>query len=139
MSNAAPPTSDAHGLTHAGGVVTRVRDGDTLVLLVRARPAPHDWVLPKGHIEPGEVPETAARREVREEAGVDGEIVRYVGRIDFTKDHEDVRAGYFLMRYAGEVPASEHREKRWCTFDDALSMVRFDDTGALLRRARDGT
>lgn len=42
-----------------------------LVILVRAKnPAfPNDWVLPKGHIEPGESALQAAEREAKEETG----------------------------------------------------------------------
>ena len=73
-------------LTHAGGVVYRGDGAARRVLLVRAKPAPHDWVLPKGHLERGETPEETARREVREEAGVDAEPLRYAGTIEFDTD-----------------------------------------------------
>ena len=43
-------------------------------LLVQASRPPHEWVLPKGHIEFPETPETAAHREVREESGVEAEV-----------------------------------------------------------------
>src|SRR5262249_34680460 len=87
-------------LTHAGGGGRRKKNGATLVLLVRAKPAPHDWVLPKGHIEKGESPDEAAVREVREEAGVEATVVRYAGLIEFDSPKgEHVRAGYFLMEF----------------------------------------
>ena len=49
----------------AGGVVF---DADRRVLLIRQRDG--SWVFPKGHVDPGEDPLTAALREVEEEAGV---------------------------------------------------------------------
>ncbi|MCC6487400.1 MAG: NUDIX domain-containing protein [Candidatus Hydrogenedentes bacterium] len=52
----------------AGGVVLRAELGQTLVALVTERGHP-DYVLPKGHLEPGESPLDAAHREVGEEAG----------------------------------------------------------------------
>lgn len=47
----------------------RVTDGRAHVALVRERNKP-GYVLPKGHVEPGESLETAARREIEEEAGL---------------------------------------------------------------------
>jgi len=123
-------------LTHAGGIVVR-GDADRRILLVRATPAPHDWVLPKGHIERGETPEETARREVREEAGVDAEPVRYVGTLEFdTPNGKHVRSAFFLMRFVRSVPPHEPREVRWATIDDALRLVEFDDTRALIEAAR---
>ena len=123
-------------LTHAGGVVFR-GDADRRVLLVRAKPAPHDWVLPKGHIERGETAETTARREVIEEAGVDAEPLRYAGTVEFvTPAGKHVRAAFFLMRFVRNVPQHERREIRWTTIDEAKRLVQFDDTRALIEQAR---
>ena len=37
------------------------------------------WVLPKGTVEPGETYRQTALREVREESGATGSIIKYVG------------------------------------------------------------
>lgn len=54
----------------AGGVVVR-ESGEWLMMRRWSR-----WDLPKGHVEPGESYEECAVREIKEETGVDGEIVR---------------------------------------------------------------
>jgi 8-oxo-dGTP pyrophosphatase MutT (NUDIX family) len=122
-------------LTHAGGVVRSVINGESLVLLVRASRAPHDWVLPKGHIEAGETPDETARREVREEAGVDAVVVAAIGDVSFVYRSTPVCVRYFLMDSKGEAPALEQRETRWCSFADAERLLLFDNARDILRRA----
>src|SRR3954466_8510014 len=84
--------------THAGGVVIEGSGTDVRVLLVRGSRAPYPWVLPKGHIERGETPEDAARREVQEEAGVDAEVSRDLGTVSFIVRGNRVVVQYFAMR-----------------------------------------
>jgi 8-oxo-dGTP pyrophosphatase MutT (NUDIX family) len=123
-------------LSHAGGVVHRDEGGPPEVLLVRARREPHEWVLPKGHIESGETAAQAAQREVREEAGVEAEPIRFLGDFEFTAaDGEGVHVGYFLMRFLQRVPPEENRELRWCSFTEAVTLTPFENAREILRVA----
>lgn len=55
-------------------------DADDRVLLIRAEwDRQSRWFTPGGRIEPGESPEEAARRELLEETGVDGRMLRWEG------------------------------------------------------------
>jgi 8-oxo-dGTP pyrophosphatase MutT (NUDIX family) len=129
----------SQGLTHAGGVVRRDGADGATFLLVRARRFPFDWVLPKGHIERGETPEQTACREVCEEAGIDAEIDRAVGDLNFRARGRSVHVRYFAMRYRSKVTAAEEREVRWCSLSEAVELLEFDDARELVRRtARDG-
>ena len=56
--------------THAGGICLRAGSAGPEVLCVRpSAPGEDVWLLPKGHIEPGEDAPEAGVREVAEEAG----------------------------------------------------------------------
>src|SRR5947208_6612725 len=44
--------------------------------------------LPKGLVDPGEKPEQTAIREVREETGVTGSVIRKLGDIKYTRSEE---------------------------------------------------
>ena len=79
----------------AGGVVVR---GDEVVVIVPTRRAfdgSRVLALPKGHIDPGETPLTAAEREVREETGIEAEAVRELGE-----------ARYWYRRDGKTIPKS---------------------------------
>lgn len=123
-------------LTHAGGVVYRAENGASTVLLVRAKPSPHEWVLPKGHIEHGETPVEAATREVREEASVDASPEHYLGDVAFRAPKgERVQVAFYLMRFDRALPRQEPREVIWCTVSEALRLTPFDTLRTILRAA----
>ncbi|WP_435887476.1 NUDIX hydrolase [Streptomyces nigra] len=68
-----------------------VMDEDRRVLLVRRsvkeRFLPRVWGVPCGKLEPGERPEDGALRELKEETGLLGEVVRKVGESSFLSDY----------------------------------------------------
>ena len=100
----------------AGGVVwRRIPSGDVEVLLVH-RPRYDDWSLPKGKLHDGESHRDAARREVREETGLECTLhdelreVRYRDRAGQLK-----RVRYWSMEPVGGAfePNDEVDEARW--------------------------
>jgi 8-oxo-dGTP pyrophosphatase MutT (NUDIX family) len=136
MSSTSVPSTEAGHLSHAGGVVFRQAGNGVRVLLVRARPEPHDWVIPKGHIEPGETPEDCARREIREEAGVDCEPVTFLGFDEFvTPGGEPVNAAFFLLRYLDDVKPAEDRARIWLPLSEASGLLSFDGARRIISAA----
>jgi 8-oxo-dGTP pyrophosphatase MutT (NUDIX family) len=122
--------------THSGGVVWRGGRRAPEILLVRAKPTPHDWVLPKGHLERGEMPHECARREVREEAGVDADPIAFVGDDTFTTPAgKRVHAAFFVLKFVDLVQADEEREVRWCSLPEALALLRFEGARRIIRAA----
>jgi bis(5'-nucleosidyl)-tetraphosphatase len=114
----------------AGVVVVRQERGEWRVLLLRAY---NYWDCPKGLVEPGETPLATARREVREETGLEelehrwGEV--FVETEPYSKNK--VARYYLAVSRQGDVklPVSEelgrpeHHEFRWLGFEDARQRV----------------
>lgn len=131
----------------AGGVVFRIRDGggfDVALILTHER----RWQLPKGWIDPGESPEQTAVREVREEAGVNAEIVGPLGDIEYqyvsTYDAEPARVRkrvhMFLLRYVSgstDDHDDEVFEARWVEIDEAEHVLAFNDEQRMVAKARE--
>ncbi len=117
----------------AGGVI--IRDG--AVLLVH-REVYGDWAFPKGKLDPGEDWQTAAIREVEEEAGLVCEIVGNAGRtfyVDGNGRNKEVR--YFRMRSDGEARAQNEIDAvRWVPIDEALTLLSYSRDRELLSRLR---
>ena len=86
----------------------RNRDSQVVYLVVSSSDGAN-WVLPKGHIDPGETPEMAALRELAEEAGVVGEIVAQLSAKHFRKADKELDVQYFLIRATSETARTDGR------------------------------
>ena len=113
-------------LTHAGAVVFRKRD-DRVRFLVVSSSDSLNWVLPKGHIDPGETPEIAALRELEEEAGIVGEIVAPLSARQFIKSGKESAVKFFLVREIGATESNEDRTVRWEEEAAAQQLLTFDE------------
>lgn len=128
----------------AGGVVFRMDAGQPLYLLIRD--SYQNWGFPKGHIERGEQPDEAARREVCEETGLAGLAIR--GAIDtidwffrFRGQLIHKRCQFFLMESVEATTSPQQNEGitacRWIAFEEAESLVSYANAREVLRRAHD--
>jgi 8-oxo-dGTP pyrophosphatase MutT (NUDIX family) len=129
--------------TSAGGFVLDRSGPDPQVALIarRDRRGRLVWSLPKGHIEEGETPETAAVREVLEETGITGRIVAPLGTIDFwfmadeRRVHKTVH--HFLLEAQDVVLSdadAEVTEVAWVPLSDLAARLRYADERRLVDR-----
>jgi 8-oxo-dGTP pyrophosphatase MutT (NUDIX family) len=135
MSQSRPSRSGGKPLTHAGGVVHRQRGGATEFLLVTARRNPGDWVIPKGHIEPGETPENAAVREVKEETGVVAKIEASLGDVELVIKGEQLSIRHYLMKFIAQDRSIEDRRTEWLEGPAALRRLTFESSRRVLEAA----
>lgn len=133
--------SRVRNATAAGGVVVR-GSADQLEVVLTGRESDRTWVFPKGTPDDGETTEETALREVREETGLDVEIVRPIGSTEYwfavpgERVHKQVH--FFLMHaVGGDVSRHDHEydHVRWVPADEARRLLSFDTYRDVLDRA----
>jgi 8-oxo-dGTP pyrophosphatase MutT (NUDIX family) len=116
----------------AGGLCVRRMRGRDYVAAIRIKGG-RVLALPKGNIDPGESAAEAAIREVREEAGVDGELVEKLGDVKYwyvrrTGDRVFKIVSFFLLRYlSGSVEDHDHEvdSAEWVLLEDAPRLLEY--------------
>jgi 8-oxo-dGTP pyrophosphatase MutT (NUDIX family) len=126
----------------AGGVIYRHNGGGFEVALI-ATNAGRRWGLPKGHVRRGEAAEAAAAREIAEETGLQGDVLRHLATIEYwfragpTRIHKYV--DFFLLRYTGGALVPQQAEvddARWFPLAEALQLASFDRERDVLEQVR---
>ncbi|CAH2214842.1 MULTISPECIES: NUDIX hydrolase [Tepidibacter] len=126
----------------AGGVVLF---GNAILLL---RKYNGDWVLPKGKVEKNEEKDEAALREVLEESGVKGEIVKYLGEIHYTfKENWDENKTvhktvfWYLMKAKtmNTIPQREEGfvDAKFIHINRVVDLAKYDDEKEIIKVALD--
>jgi len=131
----------------AGGVAFRWKDSAPEIAIVSVKPKLR-WQLPKGIVDSGESPQVTAVREVREEAGVETDLLKLIETIEYwyrsVKYGKPVRfhkfVHFYLLQYRrGEVTDHDHEveEARWVSFDEAIQMLDFKSEREVAEKARE--
>lgn len=129
--------------TSAGGIVVRCSDDGPRVLLIHD--AHGNWGFPKGHVDAGEGPEAAARREIAEETAVDSLRVHApVGTLDWyfrTRGRLIHKYCHFFLFSTNQEATHPERGEgiracRWFGLDEAERTLTHGNARALLRKSR---
>lgn len=131
----------------SGGVAFRWQDSKPEIAIVSVKPSLR-WQLPKGIVDQSESPEVTAVREVREEAGIETDLLSLIETIEYwyrsAKYGKPIRyhkfVHFYLLAYrSGDV--SDHdqevEEARWVGLDDAIKMLAFKSEREVVEKARE--
>jgi 8-oxo-dGTP pyrophosphatase MutT (NUDIX family) len=132
----------------AGGLVISADDPSLVALIShRNRGGGADWVIPKGHQEKGEELQETALREVKEETGIEAEIIKKIGEITYSFRLGPVRikktVHHFLMRQVGgdltheDDPEGEVLKVAWFPISKLEEVLAHDNERKVAMRAVD--
>jgi 8-oxo-dGTP diphosphatase len=100
------------------------------------------WEFPGGKIEPGESQETALKREIQEELGVDitiGELL-CTTEYDYPTFHLTMHC-YLCSVASGEIELREHKSAQWLTAEtlDSVEWLPADEKIIVMLQAKNLT
>ena len=123
----------------AGGIVFRRSPEGIRILLIKDRFG--YWTWPKGHLEPGESLQDAARREIEEETGISGmDVMEEIGvqKYCFLSGEENVSktVHVFLMESIGKEELKPQVEEissaEWFSPDEAMDRIGYEASRDIL-------
>ncbi len=130
----------------SGGVIYRRIDNNAEIALIAVKEG-KVWCLPKGLVEKGENIARTAHREVKEETGLDGKIIKLIDNIHYfyisKEEGETTRifkiVYFFLMEYTGGDMRDHDTEVydcRWFPMDEAIEIAEYKDEKGILVKAK---
>ena len=114
------------------------------------KPAKPALALPKGIVDPGEKPDQTALREVREETGLEAELITKLGDVKYvyTRTWGDCArvfkiVSFYLFRYiSGEIgqiaPEMQHEVAlaKWIALDEGSRLLSYKGERNMIVRAK---
>ena len=125
----------------SGGAVIDMRDGKPFVAMIATRGRSR-WGLPKGAVSDGETSEQAALREVKEETGLDAEIITRLDTIEYFFRAGDTlikkSVDFYLMHHLGGIltpQLSEVDDVEWVPLSEGIERSSFESERKVLSSA----
>jgi ADP-ribose pyrophosphatase YjhB (NUDIX family) len=129
----------------AGGAVIAIEGGELrLALIATTHNGALRWSLPKGHLHPSETREQAAVREVREETGLEVELLEPLGTVDYWFTDHAYRYHkyvyfYFMRAVGGDLALhdDEVEDARFFAWEQAVRRMAYTSERRLVGEARE--
>jgi 8-oxo-dGTP diphosphatase len=118
------------------GVVC-LREGEVLLIRRGKAPLEGEWSIPGGRMELGEGAAQTALRELKEETGVEAELLGLIDVVDHFHDGGQMVLIDYAARWTGGEPLAgdDAAEARFAGFDEAMRLVGWDETRRVIALA----
>ena len=117
------------------GIIPLKQEAGVWQLLLILHQGGRHWAFPKGHANPGETAVESARRELKEETGLD--VVKLLQDDPLTEQYQFYRKGalvvktvhYFPALVSGEIKlqTEEIRDAKWVPLQDSMRHLTFKE------------
>ncbi len=134
----------------SGGIIFRRSKTNGQVEILLISDAKNRWTIPKGHVEPGEVPKQTAEREIQEETGLqEMKVFNWLGKVHFRYRRGQtlvlMTMHIYLVQALGDTntlkPEDWLTDIQWIPAQEAVDKIAYDDIGKLMllgmKRIRD--
>ncbi|MGB9716130.1 MAG: NUDIX hydrolase [Thermodesulfovibrionales bacterium] len=129
----------------SGGVIFRKHNSSFEIALVAVKDG-KVWCLPKGTVDKGEKPDETAIREVSEETGLKGRIIKKLGEINYWYYLKEEKAKcrktvhFYLLEYeSGDISKHDWEVDKaaWFKIDDALKIATHKNEKDIIQKAKE--
>ncbi len=144
MTNPSTPARDLP--TVAVGAVIWNAKGEVLLIQRAGEPRRDEWSIPGGKVEWGETLRAALLREVREETGLEIEILGLTDAVDFIapRTEGEVAKHYVLIDFTARVTkgepkaASDAKDARWVAYAELDRYELWSETRRIIAQSARG-